>query len=85
MDSGKLKYGNIDKYLSASVKEKNGKYVVTIENISKDDYKTSFSSEVWKVTSESEKSIDHMPLAALSTLVISRHQYCPCKKIIINM
>ena len=26
-DSGKLKYENIDKYMSASVKEKNGKYV----------------------------------------------------------
>lgn len=74
MDSGKLKYENIDKYLSASVKEKNGKYVVTIENVSKDDYKTPFSSGVWKVTSESKKSIDHTPSEAISTLATSGHR-----------
>lgn len=73
-DSGKLKYENIDKYMSASVKEKNGKYIITIENNSKDDYKTPFSSGVWKVTSESKKSFDQKPSAALSTLATMGHR-----------
>ncbi|WP_164906308.1 hypothetical protein [Lactiplantibacillus plantarum] len=60
--------------MSASVKEKNGKYIITIENNSKNNYKTPFSSGVWKVTSESKKSFDQKPSAALSTLATMGHR-----------
>ncbi|GKT03022.1 hypothetical protein ACRYI5_06000 [Furfurilactobacillus sp. WILCCON 0119] len=73
-DDGTLKYEKTSMFLKATVKESNGKYVVTIQNKSKDDYKTPFSSGVWGTQAKGEKAFDHTPSNALSELATMGHR-----------
>lgn len=75
-DNGKLKYGTSNKFLHVTVtpNPKEGKYWITIKNVSEGDYKTPISSGVWTVNNKAEKSFDHTPSAALSALATSGHR-----------
>lgn len=73
-DDDKLKYGDARKFMSASLTHDHGMFVVSIRNISAGEYQTPFSSGVWAVTDKPEKSFDHQPSAALSTLATRGHR-----------
>ncbi|KRL52306.1 hypothetical protein [Furfurilactobacillus rossiae] len=73
-NDGKLKYKKTSKFLKATVKENDGKYTVTIKNMSKGNYKTPFSSGVWGTEMNGSKAFDHTPSAALSKLATMGHR-----------
>lgn len=73
-DDGNLKYAQTSKFMKATIKSSNGKYIVTINNISKGDYETPFSSGVFSTIPSKEKSFDHQPSEALSILATSGHR-----------
>lgn len=74
MSIDKLKAGKADKFMKATVMQKNGYYVVNIKNISSGDYETPFSSGVWSVTEKKMKTFDHKASSALSILATSGHR-----------
>lgn len=80
-DDGTLKYGDTDKFMTASVALKDDMYVVTIKNISDGDMKTPFSSGVWEVTTDKEKGFDHTASKELSTLATSGNRTDLYKKV----
>lgn len=67
-DKGKLKSGAASKFMKAELMTHNGMYIISIKNISEDNYKTPFSSGVWSVTETAVRSFDHEPSSALSKL-----------------
>lgn len=67
-DKGKLKSGTTSKFMKAELMTHNGMYIISIKNISEDNYKTPFSSGVWSVTETAVRSFDHEPSSALSKL-----------------
>lgn len=73
-DEGNLKYGDSSEFMKAYVSIEKDMYKVTIENISKNDYETPFSSGVWEVTTKKEKTFDHKASEELSTLDVSGHR-----------
>lgn len=82
-DDGDLKYGDSDKFMTATVTKKDDMYEVKINNLSADLYETPFSAGVWKTTEMEEKDFDHTPSAELSTLATTGNRtdlYATVKK-----
>jgi hypothetical protein len=69
-----LEFAQANKFMQATVMQKNGYYIVNIKNTSSGKYETPFSSGVWATSHMKMKGFDHMPSAALSTLATSGHR-----------
>ena len=80
-DDGMLKFGETNKFMTATVALKDDMYVVTIKNISEGDMETPFSSGVWELTNKMDKGFDHTASKELSTLATSGHRDDLYKKV----